>query len=77
MVRRSYEYKKIYRPPVNKEQDKKIKRKLDKNAILRLGQFQENTVCSVNNITDAQSCIGQSRLARLYGWLEAWETIAT
>lgn len=28
--------KKIYRPPVNKEQeDKKIQRKLDKNAILR------------------------------------------
>ena len=68
--------KNIYRPPVNKEQDKKIQRKLDKNAILRLCQFQENTVCSVNNIADAQSCIGQSRLARLYGCLEAWETIS-
>ena len=68
--------KNIYRPPVNKEQDKKIQRKLDKNAILRLCQFQENTVCSVNNIPDAQSWIGQSSLARLYGWLEAWETIS-
>lgn len=65
--------KNIYRPPVNKEQDKKIQRKLDKNAILRLCQFQENTVCSVNAIPahkvgygsqDWQGCMGGWKLGK-------------
>ena len=38
--------KNIYRPPVNKEQDKKIQRKLDKNAILRLSVLRKYSLFS-------------------------------